>query len=213
MKAIFYKNGYPGNYFDKLTNEYLQKQKTLKEQIGNTYEENQTENTENRGNEYYKRPYLKVPFIGKASILYAKRIQKLIKKEKNKETRVGYETTKIQDSFQLKDKNPTEIRSKVVYQFTCPGDQDVQYIGFTKRSLRERYLEHKKQDSAIRDHADKCEYCNKKGISLDDFKVIKHCRTRTEAMINEAMLIKKRNPSLNRQLLKPGQTHTLIIFN
>ena len=100
-----------------------------------------------------------------------------------------------------------------MYQFTCQGDQEIQYIGYTKRSLRERFLEHKKQDSAIRDHAANCQYCCKKGLLIEDFKIIKQCRTKTEAMINEAILIKKRNPSLNKQLIKSGPVHSLIIFN
>ena len=41
----------------------------------------------------------------------------------------------------------------------------------------------------------------------------KKCRNEFETMISEALLIKRYNPILNKQLFKPGITHTLTVFD
>ena len=100
----------------------------------------------------------------------------------------------------------------MVYLFQCPSDLDSQYIGFTTRSLQERINEHRRGDTAIAEHTERCKNCTKDTINIDNFSVLKKCRTNLEARINEAILINRKNPKLNVQLVKPGITHTLIIF-
>ena len=55
--------------------------------------------------------------------------------------------------------------------------------------------------------------CGTNKITVNDFNIIKNCRNKTESMIYEALFIKKYNPKLNLQLIKPGFTHNLKIFN
>ena len=222
LKNIFQSNGYPETFFDKAKNEYMEKIRLRKKDNLIKSNENDEKNKTNSPDpnssledkivEFDKRPFLKIPFIGRDSILYGRRVQNLLRKENYTDFRIVYETTKIQDSFKLKDASSKEIVSKIVYRYTCPGDQDVQYIGYSKRSLRERFLEHRRGQSAISEHASTCQYCKTRGILMNDFEILRRCRTKTEAMINEAFLIKKHNPILNRQLIKPGQTYTLQIF-
>ena len=121
-------------------------------------------------------------------------------------------TEKVGDRFRLKDQTPKEILSKVVYLFQCPNDLDSQYIGFTTRSLEERIKEHRRGDTAIAEHTERCKNCTIDTINIDNFSILKKCRTNMEARINEAILINRRNPKLNVQLVKPGITHTLLIF-
>ena len=125
-----------------------------------------------------------------------------------------YETTRVCDAFQLKDTVPKELQAKVVYEFTCRGDPDVKYIGHTNRTLKERYLEHVRGESAVSDHIANCNACEHKGVTLDDFRVLKRCRYKRDTPKFEALLIKEKDPSLNRQLTKPGgKQYTLAIFD
>ena len=128
--------------------------------------------------------------------------------------RVVYQTTKVGDAFQLKDAISQDLQAKVVYQFTCRGDPDIQYIGHTNRTLKERYLEHIRGGGAISDHIAQCEDCNNKGVTLTDFRVLKRCRFKKDTPKFEALLIKEKDPVLNRQLVKPGgKQYTLLIFD
>ena len=99
-------------------------------------------------------------------------------------------------------------------KFTCRGDPDTNYIGFTNRTLRERVKEHLTSGStAISDHISLCKTCDEKGITIDDFSIIKRCRYKHESSIYEALAIREQNPILNKNLVKPGKTFTLKMFN
>ena len=201
LKTIFHKNGYPDSFFTRVESEFLNQQKDL----------NLTEQQESSTKE--RKTIIKIPFVGKPSILFAKRLKKLLAKENYPKIQAIYETRKIQDSFKLKDDQPKEILSKIVYDFTCSGDPSIHYIGHTGRSLRERFLEHIRGGTAISDHVSICDACSGKGVRLDNFKVVKRCRTKTESLIYEALLIKQGNPTLNRQLVKIAHTFHLQVFN
>ena len=58
-----------------------------------------------------------------------------------------------------------------------------------------------------------CDKCGSTKITVNNFNIIKNCRNKIESMICEALFIKKFNPKLNLQLIKPGFTHNLKIFN
>ena len=100
-----------------------------------------------------------------------------------------------------------------MYEFKCLEDPGIQYIGFTSRSLGERANEHLRGGTRISDHIGQCDKCGRTKITVNNFNIIKNCRTKIEAMIYEALFIKKFNPKLNLQLIKPGFTHNLKIFN
>ena len=68
-----------------------------------------------------------------------------------------YTTQKVAFRTNMKDPTPRELRSKVVYQFNCPGC-NAAYIGKTERNLLERCSEHATaHSSAIRTHLKDCE--------------------------------------------------------
>ena len=200
---IFYENNYPSDFFDRAVNQF-KKNKHGKE----------------IQSEVKKKPdmklMIKIPFIGKPSVLFAKRLSNLIKNSLNEEIFVVYETTKVKDSFKIKDRIPKEICSQIVYKFTCPGDPDTSYIGHTIRSLRERTKEHLNptNGTAIGNHIFSCEKCQESGASDKDFVILRRCRNRMESAIQEALLIKRQKPILNKQFSNSTRdSFTLKIFN
>ena len=99
------------------------------------------------------------------------------------------------------------------YKYKCSYDESIQYIGFTSRPLVERVKEHLKGNTAVSDHISNCNICKNKNITVNNFEILKKWRNKFETMISEALLIKRYNPTLNKQLTEPGIIHTLRIFN
>ena len=159
-----------------------------------------------------KKIYLKVPFIGKRSIMFGKSIKKLLYNVIDNEVMTIYTSNKVNDHFVIKDRTPKSALSKVVYQFQCPGDPDCKYVGFTNRTLNERVREHLKPGTAVFDLISICESFQKCVITIKDFKVLKKCRSKADTAIHEALLIKRLNPTLNLYLKKPGWTWNLQLF-
>ena len=158
------------------------------------------------------RSMIKVPFIGKASTLFSRKLRRLVKSECELDVRVVYQTKKVKDYFVLKDDIPKAIRSKVVYKFTCSSDSSISYIGYTKRNLLERVKEHLGGNTAISDHISICSSCNINGVTIKNFEVLKACRTEYDTKVYEATFIKRNDPVLNRQLVKPRKGFTLAVF-
>ena len=156
---------------------------------------------------------LRIPYVGRASVAFSKEMSRLMKQNYQQEIKTVYETTKVKDYFGLKDTTPKEIRSRVVYKFICSSDSNIVYIGYTNRTLRERVKEHfgGSKTSAIADHIMSCRNCEEKA-SLDSFTILKQCQNKYDTMVYEALYIKTENPTL-RQLVKPGQTFTLRVFD
>ena len=156
---------------------------------------------------------MKIPYVGKISILFAKRIRRLLQTADDN-IRVVFKTTKVLESFQLKDPVPKEMTSRVVYEFRCRGDPDITYVGFTNRTLKERVKEHVSGTTSVSDHIGQCTVCETEGITIEDFKILKRCRNKWDTSVHEALLIMEKNPVLNRQLIKPGgKQFTLRIFD
>ena len=116
------------------------------------------------------------------------------------------------ESFVLKDRPPKHMESKVVYEFTCRGDPDIKYVGYTNRTLEKRVKEHTSIGSAISDHISVCTDCKTKGVTIDDFVILHRSHTKEETMVHEALTIKEKLPVLNKNLIKPGLTFSLLIF-
>ena len=138
-----------------------------------------------------------------------------MKKQFGVEINVIPATVKLGSFFPLKCRTPLPVLSRVVYRFQCLGDQTESYVGMTVRTMSERVKEHLKGrgESAIHDHIASCHSCKQTKISLSNFSILKKCRTQFDTKIHEALLIKKLNPSLNRQLhLNRGASFMLKIF-
>ena len=84
------------------------------------------------------------------------------------------------------------------------------------RHLSIRVREHlnfsSNQKSSIKDHINSCNICLKTKFGLDSFKIIRKCRSKYDAKIQEALLIKKFSPSLNHQLYASGASFLLQVF-
>ena len=119
------------------------------------------------------RHFLKVPYIGRPSILFSKRVCKVFETITDEKLRITYSTSKVQDYFRVKDQDPKELLTNVVYRFTCLSDSNTQYIGYTNRSLRERVKEHLAGGTRISDHIGTCQSCSRKSITPEDFVVLK----------------------------------------
>ena len=220
LKDIFKNNGYPTEIFEKIKKEFLEKRRIQKE------EEEEERIRQREGPQEPAVPenpkpaisneskhVLKIPYVGKTSILFAKRLKRLLQTEDDN-IRVVFKTTKVLESFQLKDPVPKEMTSRVVYEFRCRGDPDITYVGFTNRTLKERVKEHVSGTTSVSDHISHCTVCNNEGITIEDFKILKRCRNKWDTSIHEALLITEKNPTLNRQLIKPGgKQFTLRIFD
>ena len=123
-------------------------------------------------------------------------------KQFNKNIRVVFTTFKVASYFTLKSKCPQPLHSCVVYQFDCSENQNITYIGKTKRHLLTRVKEHQSihSKSAIFDHIASCN-CK---VSHENFRIIFRAKETYSLSIAEALLIKDRRPILNRTLANNG---------
>ena len=97
---------------------------------------------------------IEIPFFGKASRVFAKRLTALVKTKFNVNINVYYTCFKTGSYFQLKCSTPFPLLSNVVYKFSCSRDANISYIGMTTRHLGTRiqeHLHHKTIKSAIRE--------------------------------------------------------------
>ena len=119
-----------------------------------------------------------------------------------------YTCYKVGKYFQLKSQTP--LRANVVYKFTCSRDVNLTYIGTSSRYLCVRIKEHldeaKSNISAIKNHIMQCHACSSRQNSelILAFSIIRKCKTAFEAKIHEALMIKRQNPKLNKQMYANG---------
>ena len=215
LKDIFRKNGYPDCFFEKVLHEHLAKERDKDEETTDREQGNDDQTRTKKNEQDLASPIatLKIPYIGKPSIQYARKLKTTLSGVITERLRVVYTTTKVKDHFQLKDALEKPLLSNVVYSFKCLGDPGIQYIGYTNRSLKERASEHLRGGTRISDHIAQCKACNSTKVTHEHFTVLKKCRSKWDTAVYEAIYIKRFNPVLNKQLVKPGYTHHLQIFN
>ena len=117
-----------------------------------------------------------IPFFGKASRVFAKRLTALVKTKVNVDINVYYTCFKTGSYFQLKCSTPLSLLSNVVYKFSCSRDANISYIGMTMRHLGTRiqvHLQHKTTKSALQDHFEMCQNCKLNNTDLNGFKVLR----------------------------------------
>ena len=95
-----------------------------------------------------------------------------------------------------KDPTPNEKKCGIIYELTCNNDPSHKYIGETKRTLGERFKEHKNKDrpTAVGEHSQDTGH----SFSLNNSKVLTRESNWTARKIKEAIYIRTKAPSINR---------------
>ena len=106
--------------------------------------------------------------------------------------------------------------AQFVYQFLCSFDSNLTYIGILTRHLSTRVGEHLgfqlKTESSVKEHIMSYDICSNTKFNVNSFKIIKKFSSNFKTKIHEALLIKKHNLKLYRQLFANGSSFLLNIF-
>lgn len=151
--------------------------------------------------------YFTLPFLGPLNRSFAKNLRSLLT--------VSYpsidfkliftNSRKIGSFFRLKDDTPHELRSSVVYSFTCPRCNHGTYVGSTTHTIHARACGHlgvsyrtlllisSPEASPIREHAHNCHY----RPSSSDLKILYSHPNEHSLRLAESLLIKTTLPNLN----------------
>ena len=163
-------------------------------------------------NETKKSVFFSLPYYGHKSVLLSIEIQKLISSYFSEiEPRATLVNNfKMSHIFPFKDVLPNELRSSVVYKYSCAHSTCASaYVGSTIRNLHTRVSEHlgvsnrtglpltNPPQSAIRSHAMQCPTSS---ISLDNFKILATANSSVHLRILESLYIYRLKPNLNETL-------------
>ena len=150
-----------------------------------------------------KELFIVLPYLGSLSHALRTRLQNSI--NKNLPFCKIKSTTRLSNFFRFKDKVPFNLRSNVVYKFSC-GRCNATYYGETCRHLNVRVGEHSdistltgkkskaRKTTAVKDHMLFCDHI----VSLDDFKILTSSNSEFHLKIKESLLISPDKPELNR---------------
>ena len=145
--------------------------------------------------------YFTLPYVDSFTRETQKRLRKLVQRYcTNIEIKLAFSSFKIGSMFSVKDPIPFDLRSRVVYKFTCAGCNAC-YIGETSRHLSTRVCEHLSRDrnSHIFQQLQQSQACR----CLTDktsFSIVDCAPNKLQLLLKEAMPIKWENPTLNKQL-------------
>ena len=206
MIQLFSKNEYPTSFFNRILEKFLNQNNGA-----SNHDFNSPKSQE-------RKFFLTVPYSGKPSTIFLKNIPVLIKSKLDIEITPIFKTTKISSYFNIKSRTPSNLQSNVVYKYTCSRDVNVTYVGNSARHLITRAKEHisdcKSNKSAIKNHILNCNSCldeNPK-FQVDQFSTMRKCNSAYEAKIHEALLIKKQNPTINKQMYANGTSFLLSVY-
>ena len=134
-------------------------------------------------------------------------------KEINVKTQIVFTSTKVSSYFSLKDRTNVFLKNCLAYEFKCLSDSNITYIGKTKRFFGKRLGEHGlKGNTAVSKHMKNCQACAQNCEKIKCFKILCNANSDFDCKILEALLIKKKQPSLNKQLNFSGSEFTLKLF-
>ena len=204
LKAIFISNAYPASFFDNVSRRFLQS-------LGDSQVDTASETTCSEG----PCVYLRVVYVGGPSHTFGKRLGALIRDKYGVEVKVVFSTFKVGSYFGLKSQIPPLFKSNIVYKFVCPRDEDTSYIGMTTTQWFVRIGQHfdPSKKSAIYSHLAQCCTCRESKPQSLQFQTLKQSRGVRDTEINEALLIRKCRPSLNKQLGSfQGSSFLLRVF-
>ena len=158
-------------------------------------------NNQNQLKDKFDVHYFKLPYIRNLSHHIKNKISKLCKEfcKENFNIKLVFNSFKIKNYFVYKDPILNDLKSFLVYKFTCASCSS-SYIGETCRHFKTRIEEHIKKDnkSHIFKHLYSSETCFDSYNSLC-FKMIDPANSKFDIKIKEALHISWRKPNLNAQ--------------
>ena len=152
----------------------------------------------------------KLPYLGRFSTVAQSKIRRLVNRYCNDlDIKLVFTTFKLRNIFSVKDSVPRELRSRVIYKFTC-ACCNACYIGETGRHFSTRVREHLSSDksSHIFKHLQSSERC-RQSCSADCFEILDSAPTKFQLKLKEAMHINWEKPNLNQQVHHVNLTLTL----
>ena len=145
--------------------------------------------------------YFKLPYIGNLSHHIKNNLSKLCKEfcKEKVNIKLVFNSFEIKNYCSYKDPGPNDLKSFLVYKFTCAGCSSI-YIGETCLHFKTRIEEHIKKDN--KSHIFK--YPHSTGTFFDSyifycFKIIDKSNSKFNLKIKEALYIHWRTPNLNAQ--------------
>jgi len=187
IKNNLIKNAYPSFLIDKIIKNYL-----------NFKLSEQPQQSKSKCNIIY----FKLPYIGEPSINVRSKFLNLCNKfcKQDFKIKIVFSSLKIKSFFSYKDAIPDDMKSFLVYNFTC-ARCNASYIGETTRHFKTRIDEHVKRDkqSHIYKHFISNPEC-KEHFDNSSFKIIDKCNNKFILKIKEALHINEKKPKLNAQV-------------
>ena len=186
IKSNLIKNVYPPFLIDKVIKKYLDYKFSINQ--------NQLKDTTDVH-------YFKLAYIGNLSHHIKNKLSKLWKEfcRENFSIKLVFNSFKIKIYFSYKDQITDDLKSFLVYKFTCASCSS-SYIGETCRHFKTRIEEHTNKDkkSYIFKHLHSTATCFDSYNSLS-FKIIDKANSKFDLKIKEALHINCRKPNLNAQ--------------
>ena len=185
LENILKRNAYPPKVIDRELRKYLNNRLS------------KTKTKEEKG----KVHYFKLPYIGHFSKKVKTKISEICQKYCHElKITTCFSLLKTGSLFSVKDVIPSDQRSFVVYYFSCPGC-NASYVGETTRILMTRIDEHlhSGKGSIIFEHLNQNSNCRDLA-NINSFKIIDTANSEFQLKIKEAIHIKLKNPTLNKQI-------------
>ena len=186
IKSNLIKNAYPPFLIDKVIKKYL---------------DYKFSSHQNQLKDKLDVHYFKLPYIGNLLHHIKNKLSKLCKEfhKENFNIKLVFSSFKIKSYFAYKDPIPNDLKSFLVYRFTCASCSS-SYIGKNCCHFKTRIEEHIKKDnkSHIFKHLHSSETCFDSYNSLC-FKIIDKANSKFHLKIKEALHINWRKPNLNAQ--------------
>ena len=181
LKEILRKNAFPITLVDNCIKNFLNK-KFLNTPVTLTVKK--------------KELFIVLPYLGNLSLALRTRLQNSINKNLPfyKIKVIFKSTIRLSNFFRFKDKMPFNLRSNVVYKFSC-GRCNATYYGETCRHLNVRVGEHSgispltgkkskaRKTTAVKDHMLFCDHM----VSLDDFRILTSSNSEFHLKIKESL--------------------------
>ena len=224
IRGMFIQNSYPTHLIERIFREFIShrdiNKDCFKSSTMDTVHQDESPEPDIEANNVASPPepkkiYFKLPFFGRPSRTFQKRIQEEMRGY-DLDVRAAFSTTKVSSYFCLKTQPSLFFKADVVYKFTCTRDESISYIGETRRQFYERITDHttgRDKKSAVFNHLYSCNDCQNADNIHNSFDIIQSSDAANLCTM-EAILIEKHRPKLNVQLGPgKGKMVTLSLYN